>query len=141
MTDQISQNLTNAAADPNAPLVNAQIPRTFFESPNGPFVGGLEGQPAEPQHPTRANALAQDVHEVVLIDSVLAARAAGRRMTQPVGERRRTGAVDHTPNTCSLARATSEMVRVVFRHSCCHRDVQGRTPRAAGAPAGAGRVN
>jgi preprotein translocase subunit SecB len=70
MTDQISQNPTNAAADPNAPLVNAQaiyLKDFSFESPNGPFVGGLEGQPAVNLNiSTRANALAQDVHEVVL---------------------------------------------------------------------------
>ena len=70
MTDQIPQNPTNAAADPNAPLVNAQaiyLKDFSFESPNGPFVGGLEGQPAVNLNiSTRANALAQDVHEVVL---------------------------------------------------------------------------
>ena len=70
MTDQNPQNPTNAAADPNAPLVNAQaiyLKDFSFESPNGPFVGGLEGQPAVNLNiSTRANALAQDVHEVVL---------------------------------------------------------------------------
>jgi preprotein translocase subunit SecB len=70
MTDQDLQNSTNAAADPNAPLVNAQaiyLKDFSFESPNGPFVGGLEGQPAVNLNiSTRANALAQDMHEVVL---------------------------------------------------------------------------
>jgi len=70
MTDQDSQSPTNAAADPNAPLVNAQaiyLKDFSFESPNGPFVGGLEGQPAVNLNiSTRANALAQDMHEVVL---------------------------------------------------------------------------
>ena len=35
--------------DPNAPLVNPQavyIKDCSFEAPTGPFVGGLEGQPA-----------------------------------------------------------------------------------------------
>jgi preprotein translocase subunit SecB len=70
MTDQTPQNPTNAVNDPNAPLVNAQaiyLKDFSFESPNGPFVGGLEGQPAVNLNiSTRANALAQDVHEVVL---------------------------------------------------------------------------
>jgi preprotein translocase subunit SecB len=70
MTDQDLQNSDNAAADPNAPLVNAQaiyLKDFSFESPNGPFVGGLEGQPQVNLNiSTRANALAQDMHEVVL---------------------------------------------------------------------------
>jgi preprotein translocase subunit SecB len=66
MTDQ---NTPTPAADPNAPLVNAQaiyIKDCSFESPNGPFVNA-EGQPAVNLNiATRASALAQDVHEVVL---------------------------------------------------------------------------
>jgi preprotein translocase subunit SecB len=51
MTEQLSQN--PPAADPNAPVVNPQavyIKDCSFESPGGPFV----------------NAIAQDMHEVVL---------------------------------------------------------------------------
>jgi preprotein translocase subunit SecB len=66
MTDQ---NTPTPAADPNAPQVNAQaiyIKDCSFESPNGPFVNA-EGQPAVNLNiATRASALAQDVHEVVL---------------------------------------------------------------------------
>lgn len=69
MTDQNTQTPTPAAADPNAPVVNAQaiyIKDCSFESPNGPFVNA-EGQPAVNLNiATRASALAQDVHEVVL---------------------------------------------------------------------------
>jgi len=70
MTDQNTPIPTpNPAADPNAPLVNAQaiyIKDCSFESPNGPFVNA-EGQPAVNLNiATRASALAQDVHEVVL---------------------------------------------------------------------------
>src|SRR5512135_834842 len=67
MTDQNTP--TANAADPNAPLVNCQaiyLKDCSFESPNGPFVN-TEGQPAVNLNiSTRANALAQDVHEVVL---------------------------------------------------------------------------
>jgi preprotein translocase subunit SecB len=68
MTDQNTPT-TTAAADPGAPLVNCQaiyLKDCSFESPNGPFVN-TEGQPAVNLNiSTRANALAQDVHEVVL---------------------------------------------------------------------------
>jgi preprotein translocase subunit SecB len=67
MTDENTQ--TPAAVDPNAPLVNCQaiyLKDCSFESPNGPFVN-TEGQPAVNLNiSTRASALAQDVHEVVL---------------------------------------------------------------------------
>jgi preprotein translocase subunit SecB len=71
MTDQNSQTpATQPAADPHAPVVNPQavyIKDVSFESPNGPFTGGLEGQPqVNLNMQTRATALAQDVHEVVL---------------------------------------------------------------------------
>lgn len=59
-----------AAADPNAPVVNPQavyIKDCSFEAPNGPFVGGTQGTPTVNLNlTTRATALAQDVHEVVL---------------------------------------------------------------------------
>jgi preprotein translocase subunit SecB len=71
MTDQNSQTpATQPAADPNAPVVNPQavyIKDCSFEAPGGPFVAGLEGQPqVNLNMQTRATALAQDVHEVVL---------------------------------------------------------------------------
>lgn len=68
MTDQNTQT-PNAAVDQNAPVVNAQaiyLKDCSFESPNGPFINA-EGQPAVNLNiSTRASALAQDVHEVVL---------------------------------------------------------------------------
>jgi preprotein translocase subunit SecB len=70
MTDQNMPNPNAAAVDPNAPVVNPQavyIKDCSFEAPNGPFVAGLEGQPAVNLNiSTRAGALAQDMHEVVL---------------------------------------------------------------------------
>jgi preprotein translocase subunit SecB len=71
MTDQTPQTpAQQPAADPNAPVVTPQavyIKDCSFESPNGPFVGGLNGQPAVNLNiSTRASALAQDLHEVVL---------------------------------------------------------------------------
>ena len=70
MTDQNTPDQTAAAVDPHAPVVNPQaiyIKDCSFESPNGPFVSGIEGQPAVNLNiATRATALAQDVHEVVL---------------------------------------------------------------------------
>ncbi|MEY2920841.1 MAG: hypothetical protein RL261_2146 [Pseudomonadota bacterium] len=67
MTDQ---NAETPAVDPNAPVVTPQIvylKDCSFESPNGPFVGGLEGQPAVNLNiSTRATSLAQDLHEVVV---------------------------------------------------------------------------
>jgi protein-export chaperone SecB len=70
MTDQNSQPMPlQQPADPNAPQVTPQaiyIKDCSFEAPNGPF-GNYEGQPAVNLNmTTRANALAQDVHEVVL---------------------------------------------------------------------------
>ena len=67
MTDQ---NAATPAVDPNAPVVTPQVvylKDCSFESPHGPFVGGLEGQPAVNLNiSTRATALAQDLHEVVV---------------------------------------------------------------------------
>ena len=67
MTDQ---NAATPAVDPNAPVVTPQVvylKDCSFESPNGPFVGTLEGQPAVNLNiSTRAIALAQDLHEVVV---------------------------------------------------------------------------
>jgi preprotein translocase subunit SecB len=58
------------AADPNAPFVNPQaiyIKDVSFEAPNGPFMQSNEGAPSVNLNlATRATALAQDVHEVVL---------------------------------------------------------------------------
>jgi preprotein translocase subunit SecB len=68
MTEQTPQN--QPAADPNAPVVNPQavyIKDCSFESPNGPFVAGMQGTPTVNLNiSTRATALAQDMHEVVL---------------------------------------------------------------------------
>jgi preprotein translocase subunit SecB len=68
MTEQIPP--AAPAADPNAPVVNPQavyIKDCSFEAPNGPFVAGVQGQPSVNLNiSTRASALAQDVHEVVL---------------------------------------------------------------------------
>jgi len=70
MTDQNTPPPNAPVVDPNAPVVNPQaiyIKDCSFESPNGPFVGGIEGQPAVNLNiATRASALAQDLHEVVL---------------------------------------------------------------------------
>ena len=70
MTDQNPQTTpAQQTADPNAPVVTPQavyLKDASFESPNGPF-GTFEGQPAVNLNiSTRANALAQDIHEVVL---------------------------------------------------------------------------
>ena len=70
MTDQNTQPQNAPAVDQNAPVVNPQavyIKDCSFESPNGPFVAGLEGQPAVNLNiSTRATALALDMHEIVL---------------------------------------------------------------------------
>jgi preprotein translocase subunit SecB len=59
-----------AAADPNAPAVNPQaiyIKDCSFEAPSGPFVGGLQGQPSVNLNiGTRAAAIGQDLHEVIV---------------------------------------------------------------------------
>ena len=58
------------AVDPNAPFVNPQaiyIKDVSFEAPNGPFLQSSEGAPSVNLNlATRATALAQDLHEVVL---------------------------------------------------------------------------
>jgi preprotein translocase subunit SecB len=63
-------NQPQPAADPNAPLINPQavyIKDCSFEAPTGPFMGGAEGSPTVNLNlATRASALAQDMHEVVL---------------------------------------------------------------------------
>jgi preprotein translocase subunit SecB len=68
MTEQTPQ--TQPAADPNAPVVNPQavyIKDCSFESPNGPFMTGMQGTPTVNLNiSTRATALAQDMHEIVL---------------------------------------------------------------------------
>jgi preprotein translocase subunit SecB len=70
MTDQTTPTQSPAAADPNAPVVNPQavyIKDCSFEAPNGPFVSNEHGNPSVNLNlSTRANALAQDMHEVVL---------------------------------------------------------------------------
>jgi preprotein translocase subunit SecB len=70
MTDQTPQTPpSQPAVDPQAPVVTPQavyIKDVSFESPNGPFAQ-FEGQPAVNLNiATRAAAMAQDVHEVVL---------------------------------------------------------------------------
>ena len=71
MTDQNSQTSPQQqpAADAPAPVVTPQavyVKDVSFEAPNGPFVQ-FEGQPAVNLNiSTRATAVAQDVHEVVL---------------------------------------------------------------------------
>jgi len=68
MTEQTPQ--TQPAADPNTPVVNPQaayIKDCSFEAPNGPFVTGMQGTPTVNLNiSTRATALAQDMHEIVL---------------------------------------------------------------------------
>jgi preprotein translocase subunit SecB len=63
-------NPTQAAADPNAPVVNPQavyIKDVSFEAPSGPFVNATQGNPSVNLNiSTRATALAQDMHEIVL---------------------------------------------------------------------------
>jgi preprotein translocase subunit SecB len=69
MTEQITQN-PPPAADPNAPVVNPQavyIKDCSFEAPSGPFVNAAQGSPSVNLNiATRANAIGQDMHEVVL---------------------------------------------------------------------------
>jgi preprotein translocase subunit SecB len=68
MTDANTQ--AQPAADPHAPVVTPQavyIKDCSFEAPNGPFVAGVQGNPTVNLNlTTRAAALAQDMHEVVL---------------------------------------------------------------------------
>jgi preprotein translocase subunit SecB len=68
MTEPNSQ--TQPAADPNAQVVNPQaiyIKDCSFEAPNGPFVASSQGNPSVSLNlTTRATALAQDMHEIVL---------------------------------------------------------------------------
>jgi preprotein translocase subunit SecB len=68
MTEQTTT--TQPAADPNAPVVNPQavyIKDCSFEAPSGPFVTGVQGNPSVNLNiSTRATALAQDLHEIVV---------------------------------------------------------------------------
>jgi preprotein translocase subunit SecB len=68
MTEQTTP--TQPAADPNAPVVTPQavyIKDCSFEAPNGPFMTGVQSNPSVNLNiSTRATALAQDLHEIVL---------------------------------------------------------------------------
>ena len=69
MTEQTPA--TAPAADPNAPVVTPQaiyIKDCSFEAPSGPFVTGVQGSTPSVNLniSTRASALSQDMHEVVL---------------------------------------------------------------------------
>jgi len=68
MTEPNAQPQTTQ--DPNAPLVNPQavyIKDCSFEAPSGPFLSQADGSPTVNLNlGTRATALSQDVHEVVL---------------------------------------------------------------------------
>ena len=70
MTQETPPAATPPTVDPNAPVVNPQaiyIKDCSFEAPNGPFVPGTQGTPSVSLNlGTRATALAQDVHEIVL---------------------------------------------------------------------------
>lgn len=70
MTQEAPPAATPPTVDPNAPVVNPQaiyIKDCSFEAPNGPFVPGTQGTPSVSLNlATRATALAQDVHEIVL---------------------------------------------------------------------------
>ena len=71
MTDETTPG-TPAQADPTAPVVQPQaiyIKDCSFESPSGPFLATAQGNPSPSVNlnlGTRATALAQDLHEVVL---------------------------------------------------------------------------
>jgi preprotein translocase subunit SecB len=63
--------VTAPAADPNAPVVTPQaiyIKDCSFEAPSGPFVTGVQGTTPSVNLniATKASALSQDMHEVVL---------------------------------------------------------------------------
>jgi preprotein translocase subunit SecB len=70
MTQENSAAATPPPVDPNAPVVNPQavyIKDCSFEAPNGPFLLGAQGSPSVSLNlATRATALAQDMHEIVL---------------------------------------------------------------------------
>ena len=68
MTEQNTQT-PPPAADQNAPVVNPQavyIKDCSFEAPNGPFVTTQGNPQVNLNISTRATALAQDMHEIVL---------------------------------------------------------------------------
>lgn len=70
MTQETPTAATPPTVDSTAPVVNPQaiyIKDCSFEAPNGPFVPGTQGQPSVSLNlGTRATALAQDMHEIVL---------------------------------------------------------------------------
>ena len=72
MTDETTQGNPAPAADPNAPVVQPQaiyIKDCSFEAPSGPFLPNAQNSPSPSVNlnlGTRATALAQDLHEVVL---------------------------------------------------------------------------
>jgi preprotein translocase subunit SecB len=70
MTEQNTPPQAQPAADPNAPVVNPQavyIKDCSFEAPNGPFVNAPGANPSVNLNiSTRATALAQDMHEIVV---------------------------------------------------------------------------
>jgi len=79
MTEQNTQT-PPPAADQNAPVVNPQavyIKDCSFEAPNGPFVNAQGNPQVNLNISTRATALAQDVHEVV-VQVNLAAKAGDK---------------------------------------------------------------
>ncbi len=61
---------TQPAVDPNAPVINPQavyIKDCSFEAPTGPFVTAADSAPTVSLNlSTRASAIAQDLHEVVV---------------------------------------------------------------------------
>ena len=68
MTEQITPT-PPPAADQNAPVVNPQavyIKDCSFEAPNGPFVTTQGNPQVNLNLSTRATALAQDMHEIVV---------------------------------------------------------------------------
>jgi preprotein translocase subunit SecB len=68
MTEQNTQT-PPPAIDQNAPVVNPQavyIKDCSFEAPNGPFVNAQGNPQVNLNLSTRATALAQDVHEIVV---------------------------------------------------------------------------
>jgi preprotein translocase subunit SecB len=68
MTEQ-TPSTPPPATDPHAPVVNPQavyIKDCSFEAPNGPFVNAQANPQVNLNLSTRATALAQDVHEIVV---------------------------------------------------------------------------
>ena len=119
MTDQ---NAATPAVDPNAPVVTPQVvylKDCSFESPHGPFVGGLEGQPAVNLNiSTRATALAQDLHEVVVQvhleakagDKVKAATAKGEGAAKTGADKAKAKTKKGSAKGAAKAKAVTEKV-------------------------------